>query len=94
MANHFSALKRDRQTKRRTDRNRRNKGVLRAGLREIREVVAGGNLDQIKLQLPAAFSRLDKATHKGVLHRNTAARLKSRLMGRLHALERAQPPNA
>jgi ribosomal protein S20 len=39
------------------------------------------------LQMPAAFSRLDKATHKGVLHRNTAARLKSRLMRRLHALE-------
>ena len=94
MANHFSALKRVRQTKRRTARNRRNKGVLRSGLREIREVVAGGNVDQIKQQLPAAFSRLDKATHKGVLHRNTAARLKSRLMGRLNALEQAQAPAA
>ena len=60
---------------------------MRAGLREIREVLAAGNPDQIKLQMPAAFSRLDKAIHKGVLHRNTAARLKSRLMGRLHALK-------
>jgi len=90
MANHFSALKRARQTRRRTARNRNNKGVLRAGLREIREVLAAGNLDQIKLQMPAAFSRLDKATHKGVLHRNTAARLKSRLMGRLHSIERSK----
>lgn len=87
MANHFSALKRARQTSRRTARNRRNKGVLRAGLREIREVLGTGNLDQIKQQMPAAFSRLDKAIHKGVLHRNRAARLKSRLMARLHALE-------
>ena len=39
MANHVSALKRVRQTLRRTARNRMNKGVLRAGLREIREVI-------------------------------------------------------
>ena len=90
MANHFSALKRVRQTRRRTARNRINKGVLRAGLRQIREVMGAGNLDQIKLQMPAAFSRLDKATHKGILHRNTAARLKSRLMARLHTLEGAK----
>ena len=90
MANHFSALKRARQTLRRTARNRMNKGVLRAGLREIREVLAAGNLDQIKLQMPAAFSRLDKSIQKGVMHRNTAARLKSRLMARLHALEGAK----
>ena len=90
MANHFSALKRVRQTRRRTARNRISKGVLRAGLREIREVMGTGNLDQIKLRMPSAFSRLDKAIHKGVLHRNTAARLKSRLMARLHALEGAK----
>jgi small subunit ribosomal protein S20 len=90
MANHFSALKRVRQTRRRTARNRINKGVLRAGLREIREVLTAGNPDQIKLQMPAAFCRLDKAIHKGVLHRNTAARLKSRLMARLHVLEGAK----
>jgi small subunit ribosomal protein S20 len=90
MANHFSALKRARQTRRRTARNRRNKGVLRSGLREIREVLGTGDLDQIKVKMPSAFSRLDKAIHKGVLHRNTAARLKSRLMARLHALEGAK----
>ena len=90
MANHISAVKRMRQTRRRTARNRRSKGVLRAGLREIREVLAAGNLDQVRQQMPAAFSRLDKAIQKGILHRNTAARLKSRLMGRFHVLERAQ----
>lgn len=90
MANHFSALKRVRQTRRRTARNRINKGVLRSGLREIREVLAAGDLGRIRQAMPAAFSHLDKAVHKGVLHRNTAARLKSRLMGRCHALERAQ----
>ena len=62
MANHISAVKRMRQTRRRTARNRRNKGVLRAGMREIREVLAASNLDQVRQQMPAAFSRLDKAT--------------------------------
>jgi small subunit ribosomal protein S20 len=86
MANHISALKRVRQTRRRTARNRRNKGVLRSGLREIREVLESGNLEQARKQMPGTFSCLDKAVHKGVLHRNTVARLKSRLMGRLNGL--------
>jgi len=92
MANHLSALKRARQTRRRTARNRINKGVLRAGLRQIRDVLAEGNPEKAGPQMPAAFSRLDKAIQKGSLHRNTAARLKSRLMKRLHAL--GQPKEA
>lgn len=92
MANHFSALKRARQTRRRTACNRGNKGVLRSGLRQIREVLAGGNSEKARQEMPAAFSRLDKAIQKGILHRNTAARLKSRLMKRLHAL--GQPKEA
>jgi small subunit ribosomal protein S20 len=90
MANHFSALKRVRQTRRRTARNRYNKGILRAGLRDIREVLTSGSLDQARQKMPGAFSRLDKAIHKGILHRNTAARLKSRLMARLHKLEKSK----
>ena len=86
MANHISALKRARQTRRRTARNRINKGTLRSSLRQIREVLAAGNPENARQAMPEAFSRLDKAIHKGVLHRNTAARLKSRLMKRLHSL--------
>ena len=88
MANHLSALKRVRQTRKRTATNRNSKGVLRAALREIRETLGEGNLEQARQQMPATFSRLDKAIQKGVLHRNAAARLKSRLMARLHILER------
>ena len=88
MANHLSALKRVRQTRRRTDRNRKNKGVLRSNLRQMREVLAAGNPEKALQQMPQAFSRLDQAIRKGILHRNTAGRLKSRFMKRLHALER------
>ena len=88
MANHLSALKRVRQTRRRTDRNRKNKGILRSNLRQMREVLAAGNPEKALQQMPQAFSRLDQAIRKGILHRNTAGRLKSRFMKRLHALER------
>ena len=90
MANHFSALKRVRQTRKRTATNRNSKGVLRSALREIRETLGEGNLEKARQQMPGAFSHLDKAIQKGVLHRNAAARLKSRLMARLHTLERGK----
>ena len=87
MANHYSALKRIRQTRKRTARNRTSKGVLRGALRHMRETLTEGNLEPSRQQIPAAFSRVDKAIQKGVLHKNTAARLKSRLMARLHKIE-------
>lgn len=90
MATHLSALKRVRQTRRRTARNRTSKGILRSALRRTREVLAEGNPEKARQQVPEAFSRADKAVQKGVLHRNTAARLKSRLMKRLHALDRSK----
>ena len=90
MANHFSALKRVRQTRKRTAVNRQNKGLLRGSLREIREILAEGNLEKAQQQMPGAFSRLDKAIQKGIVHKNTAGRLKSRLMARLNILSRAK----
>lgn len=90
MANHLSALKRARQTRKRTAINRRNKGVLRVALRQIRQNLAGGDLATARRQMPEAISCVDKAIQKGTLHRNTAARLKSRLLARLHALAASQ----
>jgi small subunit ribosomal protein S20 len=86
MANHFSALKRARQTEKRTDTNRANKSRLRLALRHFREAVAGGNAETAEQQYRTAVSVLDKATQKGVLHKNTASRYKSRLNARLKAI--------
>ena len=80
MPNHYSALKRVRQTKRKTAVNRSNKGVLRASLRGLRSTLDEGKADP--LQVGATVSRLDKSVRTGLIHRNTAARLKSRLMTR------------
>lgn len=86
MANHFSALKRARQTERRTVRNRANKSRVRSALRELREALIAGNRENAEQAYRRTVSTLDKAIQKGVLHRNTADRYKSRLSARLAAL--------
>lgn len=86
MANHFSALKRARQTERRTIRNRANKSRVRSVLRELREALTAGNRENAEQAYRRTVSTLDKAIQKGVLHRNTADRYKSRLSARLAAL--------
>ena len=87
MANHFSALKRARQTETRTTRNRSNSSRLRSELRGLREALATGDKAAAQQIFRKTVSALDKAIQKGVLHRNTAARYKSRLSARLNALK-------
>jgi small subunit ribosomal protein S20 len=87
MANHFSALKRARQTERRTARNRGNTSRLRSALRDMREALTKGDKVAATQAFSQTASALDKAIQKGVLHQNTAARYKSRLSARLNALK-------
>jgi len=86
MASHFSALKRARQTEKRTARNRNNRSQLRSVLRKMRESIAAGNREQADQVYRETVSVLDKAIQKGVLHQNTASRYKSRLSVRVRAL--------
>jgi len=79
MANHLSALKRARQTERRTARNRANTSALRTQLRTLRETIARGDKAAAEQIYRKTVSTLDKAIQKGTLHENTAARYKSRL---------------
>jgi small subunit ribosomal protein S20 len=87
MANHFSALKRSRQTERRTARNRSNTSRLRSALREMRSALAKGDKPGAEQAFRQTVSALDKGIQKGVLHKNTASRYKSRLSARLKALK-------
>jgi small subunit ribosomal protein S20 len=87
MANHFSALKRARQTEKRTARNRANASHLRTALRDLRESLAKGDKKEAEQVFRQTVSVLDKAIQKGTLHENTAARYKSRLSKRLAALK-------
>lgn len=85
MPNHYSALKRMRQTKRRTTINRKNKGVFRGKLRDARKALTAGSREQAQPLIPQTLSSIDKAVQKGLIHKNAASRLKSRLMARLNA---------
>jgi small subunit ribosomal protein S20 len=87
MANHFSALKRARQTEKRTARNRANTSRLRSSLRQLRESLAKGDKTAAETVFRQTVSALDKAVQKGVIHNNTASRYKSRLSARLHAVK-------
>ena len=89
MANHYSALKRVSQTRKRTAVNRRNKGVLRASLRSFRQTLAAKDEENARQKISQTLSRIDKAVQKGILHKNTAGRIKSRLMVRVNALAAA-----
>jgi small subunit ribosomal protein S20 len=87
MANHVSALKRVRQTAKKTEVNRNNRSRVRGALRKMREVVAAGDKKAAETQFRETVSALDKAIQKGVLHKNTAGRYKSRLAARVKAIQ-------
>jgi len=87
MANHFSALKRARQTERRTTRNRANTSRLRTQLRDLRETIEKGDKAVAEQAYRQTVSALDKAIQKGTLHENTASRYKSRLGARVAAMK-------
>lgn len=86
MANHFSALKRARQTEKRTTRNRANTSSLRTEIRGLRELLAGKDKAVTETKFRETVAVIDKAIQKGVIHKNTAARYKSRLSARLHKM--------
>ncbi|MGB8508330.1 MAG: 30S ribosomal protein S20 [Pyrinomonadaceae bacterium] len=79
MPNHKSAEKRMRQNEKRRLNNRSNRGRLRTGVKKLRSALDEGDKAQVQELLPATVSLIDKAVQKGVLHRNAAARYKSRL---------------
>lgn len=89
MANHYSALKRVRQTERRTEFNRRSKTRLRHQIRDMRRLIGEKNASGAMALLPATFSIIDRSAKLGVIKKNTAARYKSNLHLRIKALATA-----
>jgi small subunit ribosomal protein S20 len=83
MPNHKSAEKRVRQNEKRREINRGNRGRLRTGIKKLRAAMESGEAGGAQELLPQTVSLIDKAVQKGVLHRNAAARYKSRLTVRV-----------
>ncbi|MGB7203306.1 MAG: 30S ribosomal protein S20 [Pyrinomonadaceae bacterium] len=79
MANHKSAEKRVRQNTKRNEINRSNRSALRTSIKKLRAAVAGLDKKASTELLTPTISLIDKAVNKGILHKNTAARHKSRL---------------
>ena len=87
MANIKSQIKRNKQNEKRRLRNRYARGMTRAALTDARDAIKTGNVEESEAAVSAALSALDKAAQKGILHKNNAARRKSRLMKKLAALK-------
>ena len=86
MPNHKSAEKRVRQSERRRTVSRHNRTKLRTAVKKLRSALSGTDKSATTSLLPVTVSEIDKAVQKGVLHRNAAARHKSRLTARVNAI--------
>lgn len=78
-----SALKANRQNIKRREQNRQMRSRLRTALKAIRASLDEQDLDGARSALSKTVSIVDKMATKGIIHRNTAGRYKSRLSSRL-----------
>jgi small subunit ribosomal protein S20 len=79
MANIKSQIKRNRQNAKRHERNTAVRSSLKTSAKKVHTAVAEGDADAAREQTRATARALDKAASKGILHKRTAARRKSRL---------------
>jgi len=86
MANHQSAKKRIRQNIKRRLINRSSRSRLRTEIKKLRVAIASGDKAASMEALQPAISIIDKMVNKHVLHKNTAARYKSRLTKHVNEL--------
>ena len=89
MATHASALKAHRQSLKHREHNRQFRSRLRSALKSIRASIESNDLAAAKSALTQTISLIDKMASKGIIHRNAAARYKSRLHVRLAAKSKA-----
>lgn len=90
LANIKSQLKRNRQNEKRRTQNRVFRGSARRAVAKARQAITAEGVEAARTLTMEAVSQLDHAAEKGVLHKNNAARRKSRLMKALAALEKAK----
>ncbi len=86
MADHKSAIKRHKQSLVRRDRNKAVKTSLRTATKRVEAAVTGTDNDEAASQLKLAIRAFDKAASKGVIHKKTAARTKSRLSKKISSM--------
>lgn len=87
MANHKSALKRERQSKVRRMRNRVNKSKMKTAVSVVEKAIAAGSEEQAQEALQTAASIIHKTASRGTIHKKTASRKISRLSKRVNRME-------
>lgn len=75
-----------RQTKTRTLRNRMRKQAIKQAVRQVLDAARAGDAEAAQIALIDAQKAIDKAVQRGIVHRHTAARRKSRLVARVRQM--------
>ncbi len=79
MANIKSQIKRNKQNEKRGERNKTVRTALKTSTKKVRTAITAGDAEEATAQQREAARALDKAVAKGIVHKRTAARRKSRL---------------
>ena len=86
MANSAQAKKRARQAEDNRQRNAGQRSAMRTSIKKLQTAIEAGDKEQATTAFQAAVSHLDRMARKGVIHKNAAARSKSRLNNAVRAL--------
>lgn len=86
MANSPQAKKRARQAEKRRQHNASLRSMVRTSIKKVIAAIDGGNADEAKAAYAAAVPVIDRMADKGIIHKNKAARHKSRLNTKVKAL--------
>ena len=94
MANSRQAAKRARQAESRRQRNAAQRSMLRTYIKNVVKAADSGDLAAAQTAYKLAVPVIDRMTSKGLIHKNKAARHKSRLNTRVHKLYQASQATA
>jgi small subunit ribosomal protein S20 len=90
VAHSLSAKKRVRQSETRNEINRARKSSIKTQIKHFEDALKSGNMEEIQKQFRAVVMKLDTVSSTSTMHKNTAARKKSRLAKRINALKTKQ----
>lgn len=86
MANSPQAKKRARQAEKRRNHNASLRSLVRTNIKKVNAAIGSGNADEAKAAYASAVPVIDRMADKGIIHKNKAARHKSRLNAKVKAL--------
>ncbi|MFC3882987.1 30S ribosomal protein S20 [Bacillus songklensis] len=86
MPNMKSAIKRVKTSDARRAQNAQVKSTMRTAIKKVEALVANNDIENAKAAFAVASEKLDKAARKGLIHKNVAARQKSRLAKKVNGL--------